>query len=112
MLGTHAHRCKRDGWAAAQINARLHLTDGLGQADEDGAADDAVADVELFHAVQSRDRRDVLVIEAVAGVEFQSGGDGGDGRGLESVELAVAIGPFGGVGVTPRVQLDCRWRRA
>ena len=31
------------------IDARFHLADGLGQADEDGAADDAVADVELFH---------------------------------------------------------------
>ena len=43
--------------------------------------------------------RDVLVIEAVPGVQFQAGGEGSDCRGLEGIELAAASG-----------SLAARWR--
>src|ERR1700722_2794492 len=91
---------------ARQINARFHLADGLGEADEDRPADNAVADIELFHALESRDGSDVLVIEAVPRMEFQTGGEGGDGRGFEGIELAAALGSLRRVGITAGVQLD------
>ena len=76
------------------------------------AADDAVADVELFHALESRDGRDVLVIEAVPGVQFQSGGEGGDGRGLEGIELAVVLRPLRRRWRNGRCAARLRWRPA
>ena len=59
---------RRETVGDGQINARLHFADRLGEADEDGAADDAVADVKLLHPIESGDGGDVLVIEAVPGV--------------------------------------------
>ena len=55
-----------------------------------------------------RHRPNVLIIEAVAGVQFHSGGDGRGGGRLEQLELAVAIAARTGVGVAPGVKLDRR----
>ena len=82
-----------DGSRNGRCDARLHLANGLCQADEDGAADDAVADVELFHPVESRDGPDVLVIEAVAGVQFQPGGDCGGAAAWRASSSRSRSGP-------------------
>ena len=66
---------------AASISA-AHAADGGVQADEDRLADQEVADVELDHLRDGGDRRDRLVVDAVAGVDLQAerGGLGGGGR--------------------------------
>ena len=91
---------------AGHIDAFFHFADGLGQADKDGPADDAVTDVQLRHAFEPRDRTDILIVEAVPGMQFHAGGEGSDGRGFQGVELAIAIASLWRVGVTPGVQLD------
>lgn len=65
------------------------------------AADDAVTNVQLHHVVQTGDWSHVLIVEAVAGMQFQSRRDRGDRRGLQGVDLAVAIGPLASVGIAP-----------
>src|SRR5437763_15546373 len=82
------------------IDAFLRLADGLGQTDEDGPTDEAVADVQFGHAVQPGDGGDVAVIEAMAGVELQPSGDRRLGRAAQCGHLETA-GPrrVTGVGV-------------
>src|SRR5664279_5863960 len=48
---------------------RLHLPHGFTQTDEDRAADDGVADMQLAHTGKRRDRLNVEVVERVSGVE-------------------------------------------
>src|ERR1700676_1941170 len=49
-------------------NQRLHLPDGLAQADKQRAADDGVADMQLAHAGERGQRVHVKVVERVSGV--------------------------------------------
>ena len=100
-----AHQRNRNG----RCDARFHLEHRLFQADEDGAADDAVADVELFHFGEARDRPDVLIIQAVAGMQFHSGARWLRRRrpGADSSSRSRSR-PGGGVGVAPGVKLDRR----
>ena len=67
----------------------FHFTDGLLEADEDGAGDDGVADVELVHVRDRSDRADVVIVEAVAGMQRQAAGD----------DLLAGGGEFGEFGV-------------
>lgn len=63
-----------------------HLSDGGGQADEDGFADDEMADVEFTYFGHRRDRRDALISDAVACVDFETARGailGGDANGFE-----------------------------
>ena len=46
--------------------------DGGAEADNNGAADDAVADVQFGQVRHFVDMSDVLIVEAVAGVDFES----------------------------------------
>ena len=55
-------------------NQPLHVAYGLLQADHDCAGDDAVADVERVHSVDSGDRFHVAIGQAVAGVQYDAGG--------------------------------------
>jgi hypothetical protein len=52
----------------------LHIADGLFQADHDGAGDDAVANVQLANAEDSRNGLDVALGQAVAGVQGEARG--------------------------------------
>ena len=67
-----------------------------------------MADVELFHFRKARHRRNVLIIQSVAGVQFDSGARGCGGGGLEQIELAVALTARRGQRVTTGVKLDRR----
>lgn len=87
-------------------DAFFHFADSFGDSDEDGSADDAVTDVQFHHTWESGDGADVAVVEAMTGVEFDAGGDGGGGGDAESLDLAVAVGSFAGVGVSAGVEFD------
>src|SRR5918992_1676190 len=52
----------------------FHLTYSLLDADDDGTSDDAVADVEFDNLGDCGDRRDIFVIETVAGVHLETEG--------------------------------------
>ncbi len=63
---------------SGQIDAVLHLTYGFSQPDENGAADDTVANVKLSHLGNLRDGGDVAIIQTMPGVEFKARGYGGE----------------------------------
>ena len=56
--------------AAASISA--FISDRLPEADEQGVGDDGVADVQLVDAVDGRDRLDIVVVQAMPGVDDQA----------------------------------------
>ena len=66
---------------------RLHLPHGFAQAHEDGAAHDGVADVQLAHARQRRNRLNVEVVECMAGVETHAQVKNRGTRSADSREL-------------------------
>ena len=49
-------------------------------------------------------RRDILIIEAVARVQLEAGRNGRRGGGAQQLELTVAVRTPAGVGVTPRCE--------
>lgn len=51
---------------------RFHLSHRLPEADEQGVGDDGVADVQLVDAVDGRDRLDIVVVQAMPGVDDQA----------------------------------------
>ena len=51
---------------------RFHFTHGLLHADQHRPGDDAVADVELDHLWNSRYRQDIVIIEAMAAMDFEA----------------------------------------
>ena len=54
------------------IHQRAHAADGGLQPDEDGLADQEMADVQLHHLRDRGDGRDRAVVDAVAGVDFKA----------------------------------------
>src|SRR5436190_15978597 len=80
-------------------DARAHLADGLGEAGEDGAGDDVVADVELRDFRDGGDLRDVAVGEAVAGGDVQAVLRGERGGLAQALQLGdgprAALGVYG-----------------
>src|SRR5688572_18706823 len=62
---------KGRGLAPSLVHQRAHLPDRGLEADEDGLADQEVADVELNHLGDGGDGADGLVVDAVAGVDLE-----------------------------------------
>jgi len=88
----------------------FHLAYRLLHADHDGASHDTVPDVEFAHAFDLCDRLYVLIVEAMSGVERQSGrtrGRTGGGQFDEFVLLLIA----GNFGVLSGVEFDGRGAR-
>ena len=54
----------------SRLEEAEHFLNGGAKSDNDGAADDAVADVQFGQARHFMDASDVLIVEAVAGVDF------------------------------------------
>src|SRR5574344_1283694 len=85
-----------------------HFFYGAVQADEYGAADDAVPDVELLDAVNGSHVTDVSVIESVSGVHAEPVFAGEDGHVLKRGEFAVHVrgrSHVAGSGEAPGVKL-------
>lgn len=70
----------------------FHFADGAFEADEYGAGNDGVSDVELVNAVESGDRANVVVVEAVSHVENQALRDGVESGFAEAFECGGAGG--------------------
>src|SRR5919202_479660 len=96
-------------------DAFAHLADGLGEAGEDGAGDDVVADVELGDLGDGGDLRDVAVGQPVAGGDVQAVLRGERGGLAQAVEFGGdAHAPLGvdgaraerRLGVGGRAELD------
>ena len=84
----------------------LHFGDGGGEADEEGAGDDGVADVEGVEVGDGGEEGgEVFEVEAVAGVDLEACGVSAAGGGGEAVELA-GDGVGREVGVAAGVEFD------
>lgn len=88
------------------LHQQTHVAHGFGQAVEGGAADDGVADVELIELGDGGDGLDVVVVQAVAGIDLQALASGIGGTGGDALELGIALRICGGIGVTAGVDLD------
>src|SRR3989442_4274724 len=86
------------------IDELPHSPDGFFHPEEARCASNAVPDIELFDLGDGRDRLDVPVGEAVAGVDGEAGGAGMRGGAAQRDEGAVALAPR--VGVAAGVELD------
>lgn len=85
-----------------------HFLNGGAKADNDGAADDAVANVEFGQVRHFVNGSDVLIVEAVAGVDFESELSSLRGGGAESANFSFSgrwIG-FEGFGKGAGVEFD------
>lgn len=51
------------------MDQTLHIRHGCAQADEDGAADNRVSDVQFFDAFDGGDGGNIVVVERMTGVE-------------------------------------------
>src|SRR5437764_216770 len=97
----------------------FHLAHRLAHADEYGAADDGVADVQLAHAAQRSDGLDIEVVERVAGVEAHAKAADRIAGALDALELCDHLGALGvaalrveGVCIGPGVDLAHRGANA
>jgi len=79
------------GRARDFLQDEKHLAHGCDQADDEGAADDAVADVQLGQMRHREQDGQVLVVEAVAGVDAQTEGMSLDGGGSQALEFLGAL---------------------
>src|SRR5688572_6965149 len=78
------------------VHRRAHGLDGFLQTDEDGLANEEVADVELHDLRDHRHRAGCVVVEAVAGMDLEANAGAVRGRiaqarQLVSDSLAVAL---------------------
>src|SRR5262249_14117956 len=85
---------------------REHVADRAVEAGEDGARNNGVADVDLFQRGDVEHSGDVVVVEAVAGVDAHAQVANGSGRVFDALELARGFQPVGGVGIGAGVDLD------
>ncbi len=67
-----------------------------------------MADVELIELGDGGDGLDVVVVQAVAGIDLEPLASSIGGTGGDALELGVALGIGGGIGVTAGVDLDKR----
>ena len=88
------------------LHQRTHVADRLGQTVEGGATDDGVTDVELIELGDRGDSLDVVVVQAVARIDLQALASGVGSSGGDALELGVALGIRGGIGVAAGVDLD------
>ncbi len=65
-----------------------------------------MADVELIELGDGGDGLDVVVVQAVAGIDLQALASGIGGTGGDALELGIALRICGGIGVTAGVDLD------
>src|ERR1022692_562031 len=93
--------------AARREHQVLHLAHRRGQALEHGARDDRVTDVQLDDLRNRRDGSDVVVIEAMPGVDGQSQGCGNSRARALSFEFA-GFESTAGLGIGARMQFDHR----
>src|SRR5690242_7012242 len=91
----------------ARANQFKHVPNRLFQPDEDGAGNNRVPDiesVEMGHVLNIF--ADVVVVEAVPGVDLESNFVCKNGRAAMTDELFLTPGRGGGVGIGAGVQLD------
>ena len=84
----------------------FHFPHRLGQADHDGSGDDAVPDIQLAHFVDRRDRANVAIGQAMAGVQKHFLIEHNGGGLLEDSKFSSLGFARRGQGVPARVQLD------
>ncbi len=65
-----------------------------------------MANVELIEIGDGGDGLDVVVVQAVTGIDLQALASGIGGTGSDALELGVALGICGGIGITASVDLD------
>ncbi len=88
------------------LHQQTHIAHSLGQTIKGGTANDGVADVELIELGDGGDGLDVVVVQTVAGIDLEPLASGIGGAGGDALELGIALGICGGIGVTAGVDLD------
>ncbi len=86
----------------------LHLHHRLLETDEQRMGDDGVADVQFVHAGNRRHRLDVVVMQAVTGVDDQAMGQAARHAVADPRQLPARLVRVMGIGVTAGMQLDGR----
>ena len=86
--GASPYRASRCGLRSAiLLQDAQHFSYGAVKADEHGAADDAVADVQLDHVRHRKKSLGVFVVETVTGIDFKAELMGLFGSGNQTIEL-------------------------
>ena len=91
----------------SQADQRLHFPYGIVEPDGNSAGDDGMADIQLVCSGEGCYGLDISVIEPVPEIEDESKRSGQFCGILQSVQLVLALGSRGSIGIRSRVEFHC-----